>query len=117
MCRLRLLPRWSAPVPSPRCVVASMRRCICCSGGASCEAETMTDIVRETPCPTGQPLRSVPRDTNEMPPARGTLGTLGTLGTRGTRDRLPQRRAHELLEFQHAGIAYVAGIGRFADGR
>jgi ribonucleoside-diphosphate reductase alpha chain len=34
-----------------------------------------------------------------------------------TRERLPQRREHELLEFEHAGIPYVAGIGRFADGR
>jgi hypothetical protein len=71
----------------------------------------MTDIVPETPSPTGQPLRSVPRDSCELPPASGALGT------RGTRERLPQRRAHELLEFEHAGIAYVAGVGRFADGR
>ena len=33
------------------------------------------------------------------------------------RMRLPNRRAHELLEFEHAGFSYVAGIGRFADGR
>jgi hypothetical protein len=74
----------------------------------------MTDIAQGTPCPTGQPLGSVPRDTNEMP---ASPGTRGTLGTRRTRDRLPQRRAHELLEFEHAGIPYVAGIGRFSDGR
>ena len=37
--------------------------------------------------------------------------------THGGRERLPQRRAHELLEFEHAGIPYVAGVGRFADGR
>jgi hypothetical protein len=34
-----------------------------------------------------------------------------------TRERLPNRRQHELISFQHAGINYVAGIGRFADGR
>src|SRR5260370_1273037 len=33
------------------------------------------------------------------------------------RERLPNRRQHELISFQHAGINYVAGIGRFADGR
>src|SRR5262249_38796094 len=34
-----------------------------------------------------------------------------------TRERLPNRRAHECLAFEHAGIRYVAGIGRFPDGR
>jgi hypothetical protein len=29
------------------------------------------------------------------------------------RERLPNRRQHELISFQHAGINYVAGIGRF----
>lgn len=33
------------------------------------------------------------------------------------RERLPNRRQHELISFQHAGINYVAGIGRFPDGR
>ena len=33
-----------------------------------------------------------------------------------TRDRLPDRRAHEVIEFEHAGLRYVAGIGRFANG-
>jgi ribonucleoside-diphosphate reductase alpha chain len=32
------------------------------------------------------------------------------------RERLPNRRAHELLEFEHDGFSYVAGIGRFSDG-
>jgi ribonucleoside-diphosphate reductase alpha chain len=32
------------------------------------------------------------------------------------RMRLPNRRAHELLEFEHDGFSYVAGIGRFSDG-
>jgi ribonucleoside-diphosphate reductase alpha chain len=32
------------------------------------------------------------------------------------RKRLPNRRAHELLDFEHGGIGYTAGIGRFADG-
>ena len=34
-----------------------------------------------------------------------------------TRERLPNRRSHELLDFEHAGIRYTAGIGRFPDGR
>ena len=33
------------------------------------------------------------------------------------RCRLPNRRGHELLEFEHAGIRYTAGVGRFGDGR
>lgn len=30
---------------------------------------------------------------------------------------LANRRHHEAVEFEHGGMAYVAGIGRFADGR
>jgi ribonucleoside-diphosphate reductase alpha chain len=33
-----------------------------------------------------------------------------------TRQRLPNRRGHELLEFEHGGIRYTAGVGRFEDG-
>jgi ribonucleoside-diphosphate reductase alpha chain len=33
-----------------------------------------------------------------------------------TRLRLPNRRGHELLDFEHGGIRYTAGVGRFADG-
>jgi ribonucleoside-diphosphate reductase alpha chain len=33
------------------------------------------------------------------------------------REHLPNRRPHAVMEFEHAGIRYVAGIGRFADGR
>ena len=33
------------------------------------------------------------------------------------RQRLPNRRQHELLQFEHGGFHYVAGFGRFADGR
>ncbi len=33
------------------------------------------------------------------------------------RERLPNRRSHELLQFEHGGFHYVAGFGRFADGR
>jgi hypothetical protein len=33
------------------------------------------------------------------------------------RERLPNRREHELLDFEHGGISYTAGIGRFEDGR
>ena len=34
-----------------------------------------------------------------------------------TRERLPDRRQHEAIDFQHGGFRYVAGIGRFPDGR
>jgi hypothetical protein len=33
------------------------------------------------------------------------------------RERLPNRRAHELLDFEHAGFRFTLGIGRFPDGR
>jgi ribonucleoside-diphosphate reductase alpha chain len=33
------------------------------------------------------------------------------------RERLPNRRGHELLDFEHGGIRYTAGVGRFSDGR
>src|SRR5438046_559319 len=33
------------------------------------------------------------------------------------RERLPNRRLHELLTFEHAGFLHTAGIGRFDDGR
>jgi hypothetical protein len=33
------------------------------------------------------------------------------------RERLPNRREHELLDFEHEGRRYTAGIGRFDDGR
>ena len=36
--------------------------------------------------------------------------------TVGLRLRLPNRREHELLTFEHEGIRYTAGVGRFADG-
>jgi ribonucleoside-diphosphate reductase alpha chain len=32
------------------------------------------------------------------------------------RTRLPNRRGHELIEFEHRGIRYTVGIGRFDDG-
>ena len=32
------------------------------------------------------------------------------------RNRLPNRRAHELINFEHGGFRYVAGVGRFDDG-
>ena len=34
----------------------------------------------------------------------------------GSRRPLPNRRGHELLDFEHAGIQYTAGIGRFENG-
>jgi hypothetical protein len=33
------------------------------------------------------------------------------------RQRLPNWRGHEVVAFEHGGIRYVAGIGRFGDGR
>jgi hypothetical protein len=36
--------------------------------------------------------------------------------TRSTSRRLPNRREHELIDFEHGGIRYTAGIGRFKDG-
>jgi ribonucleoside-diphosphate reductase alpha chain len=35
---------------------------------------------------------------------------------RSERQRLPDRRGHELLDFEHGGIRYTAGVGRFEDG-
>jgi len=37
-------------------------------------------------------------------------------GPNVTRQQLPNRRGHELLTFEHEGIRYTAGVGRFADG-
>src|SRR5262245_59644368 len=36
--------------------------------------------------------------------------------TVSTRRRLPNRREHELIDFEHGGIRYTAGIGRFNNG-
>jgi hypothetical protein len=33
------------------------------------------------------------------------------------RGRLPNRREHEVLDFEHGGFRYIGGIGRFQDGR
>ena len=33
------------------------------------------------------------------------------------RERLLNRRLHEVVQFEHGGFPYVAGIGRFDDGR
>ena len=32
------------------------------------------------------------------------------------RHRLPNRRGHELFGFEHSGIHYIAGVGRFENG-
>ena len=32
------------------------------------------------------------------------------------RARLPNRRPHELFDFEHGGFRFTAGVGRFADG-
>ena len=36
---------------------------------------------------------------------------------RHERQRLPDRRGHKLLDFEHGGISYTVGIGRFEDGK
>jgi hypothetical protein len=33
------------------------------------------------------------------------------------RERLPNRRGHELISFEHSGFRFVAGVGRFSDHR
>jgi hypothetical protein len=33
------------------------------------------------------------------------------------RRRLPQRRSHQLLDFEHGGHRYTAGVGHFEDGQ
>ena len=33
------------------------------------------------------------------------------------RERLLNRRLHEIVQFEHGGFTYVAGIGRFDDGK
>jgi hypothetical protein len=38
-------------------------------------------------------------------------------GQRMTRERLPNRRHHQSFAFEHAGIRYVVGIGRFDNGQ
>ena len=37
--------------------------------------------------------------------------------SQGIRARLPQRRQHELVDFEHDGHCYTAGLGFFSDGR
>jgi ribonucleoside-diphosphate reductase alpha chain len=37
--------------------------------------------------------------------------------TNTARKRLPDRREHELIDLEHGGFLYTAGIGRFEDGR
>jgi len=32
------------------------------------------------------------------------------------RNRLPNRRLHEVFDFEHLGLRYACGIGRFEDG-
>lgn len=46
-------------------------------------------------------------------PIRATLPEVA--GAHIPRRRLPNRRAHWTYEFEHAGIRYAAGIGRFED--
>jgi hypothetical protein len=33
------------------------------------------------------------------------------------RKRLPDRRPHEVLDFEHAGFRFTAGLGRYDDGK
>ena len=45
-----------------------------------------------------------------------TVQDIETEVTVSTRRRLPNRREHELIDFEHGGIRCTAGIGRFKDG-
>jgi hypothetical protein len=45
------------------------------------------------------------------------IGSGTATDTMGPRQLLPNRRGHELLDFEHGGIRYTAGVGRFEDGR
>lgn len=38
------------------------------------------------------------------------------MGDHACHRRLPNRREHKLVDFDHAGFHYVAGLGRFEDG-
>jgi hypothetical protein len=38
------------------------------------------------------------------------------LAAKSSRRRLPQRRAHELIDFEHGGHRYTAGVGFFDGG-
>lgn len=59
----------------------------------------------------------LPRTVPVLRPALVGWGA-GAAGERDvTRQRLPDRRGHELLDFEHGGIRYRAGVGRFEDGR
>jgi hypothetical protein len=70
---------------------------------------------------------------HQLQPRRGTVtrrnSTLGAMkptetarharelrGPNVARQTPPNRRGHELLGFEHDGIRYTAGIGRFVDG-
>jgi hypothetical protein len=44
-------------------------------------------------------------------------GMHGSISHMKLRQRLSQRRAHEVLDFEHDGQRYTAGLGRFDDGR
>src|SRR5262249_54839345 len=38
-------------------------------------------------------------------------------GVMTERQRLPNQREHELLNFEHGGISYTAGVGKFENGQ
>lgn len=50
------------------------------------------------------------------PDTTATEGPAVTLASPPMRSRLPNRRAHWLLDFEHDGHRYTAGIGRFPSG-
>jgi hypothetical protein len=76
-----------------------------------CDTATFaTKSAQEAPQGTPDP----PFVANVANVARGTLENQGPGGT--DRRRLPNRREHELISFEHASIPYTAGAGRFDDG-
>jgi hypothetical protein len=53
----------------------------------------------------------------EVPPYAGRERRKSAFEAMARRRCLPNRRGHELLDFEHGGIRYTAGVGRFEDGR
>jgi ribonucleoside-diphosphate reductase alpha chain len=68
------------------------------------------------------PALSFGRERLGHQPWRATIADLKMTGSEtevmmGLRWRLPNRRGHELLDFEHGGISYTVGIGRSENGR
>jgi hypothetical protein len=72
-------------------------------------------------------VRHLPRLAAAIAKTEATARELGLIGDEGmskaakpliaVRERLPNRRAHTLLNIEAAGFRYVAGVGHYDDGR